>query len=251
MERRNAPTSVNFRSGAVNQPTPEAAGMRGLQIRQPFVTPFGRNELWFHFPDGNTAGHQFSFAVRDEGAVSRIRVEYAANAGDPQWKTAGLSQFVFALQPDWQRIQVNLAHLTELDYNPHLRLRILFEGDFLADDNDSRVVFNNFSMDFLASVTSVDPAGPDLPAEVALRQNWPNPFNPVTQIQYELVADARVRLVVYDMLGQVVSVLEDGPRPAGTHVLHFNAATLASGVYMYRLQIDDAVMISRRMTLIK
>jgi hypothetical protein len=252
MERRNAPTSVNFRSAAVNQPSPEAAGMRGLQIRQPFVTPFGRNELWFHFPDGNTAGHQFSFAVRDEGAVSRIRVEYAANAGDPQWKTAGLSQFVFALQPDWQRIQVNLAHLTELDYNPHLRLRILFEGDFLADDNDSRVVFNNFSMDFLASVTSVDPAGgPDLPAEVALRQNWPNPFNPVTQIQYELVADARVRLVVYDMLGQVVSVLEDGPRPAGTHVLHFNAATLASGVYMYRLQIDDAVTISRRMTLIK
>lgn len=250
MERRNDPTEVNFRPEAVNQDSPAAAGMRGLQIRQPFVTPSGRNELWFHFPDGNTAGHQFSFAVRDEGAASRIRIEYAMNEGDPQWKTAGLSQFVFPLQSDWQRIQINLAHLSELDYNPNLRLRLLFEGDFMTDDNNSRVVFNNFSMDFQASVTSVDPAGPELPQEVALRQNWPNPFNPVTQIQYELVSDARVRLVVYDMLGREVAVLEDGLLPAGIHVQHFNAAALASGVYLYRLEVDHQVF-TRRMTLIK
>ncbi len=100
-----------------------------------------------------------------------------------------------------------------------------------------------------AVYTSVDP-GDELPAEISLRQNYPNPFNPTTQINYELPESADVRLEVYNIQGQRVAVLENGLQSAGTHTVTFDAQNLASGVYLYRLQVGSTVHI-KKMTLVK
>ena len=107
-----------------------------------------------------------------------------------------------------------------------------------------------------ASVTVTLPSGPtsteseELPSEVALLGNYPNPFNPETTIGYALPRAGKVRLVVYDMLGQEVAVLVDGLQPAGRHAVRFRGDHLPSGPYAYRLQAGDE-MVVRTMILVK
>jgi len=79
----------------------------------------------------------------------------------------------------------------------------------------------------------LDPA--PVPDVFALEQNYPNPFNPETTIRYVLPAASHVDLVVYDLLGRKVSVLESGMIEAGPHEVRFSAAALAAGVYVYRI----------------
>ena len=98
------------------------------------------------------------------------------------------------------------------------------------------------------SVVSVE--SEELPAEVMLLGNYPNPFNPETTISYALPQGAEVRLAVYDLLGHEVAVLVDGSQPAGQHTVRFDGGDLPSGSYVYRLQVGEEV-VARTMTLVK
>jgi hypothetical protein len=92
--------------------------------------------------------------------------------------------------------------------------------------------------------------GTQLPAQFALFQNYPNPFNPSTKIRYELPAQVRVTLTVYNVLGQQVAELVNGEQAPGRYEIQLNAQTFASGIYMYRLQAGDFVQ-TRKLLLIK
>jgi hypothetical protein len=88
-----------------------------------------------------------------------------------------------------------------------------------------------------------------------LQQNAPNPFNPETQISYAISMAGRVRLIVYNMLGQAVRTLVDEGQAAGRHVARWDGRddtgrTLASGVYIYRIEADNFKAV-RRMMLLK
>jgi uncharacterized delta-60 repeat protein len=74
-----------------------------------------------------------------------------------------------------------------------------------------------------------------------LFQNYPNPFNPSTTIQYAISSPQFVTLKVFDLLGREVATLVNEEKPAGTYEIEFNASTLASGIYFYRLQTDGFV----------
>jgi hypothetical protein len=72
-----------------------------------------------------------------------------------------------------------------------------------------------------------------------LFQNYPNPFNPFTTIRYDLLEDGLVSLKVFDILGQEVKTLVNSFQPTRRYEVQFNSEGLASGVYIYRLQIND------------
>jgi hypothetical protein len=83
-----------------------------------------------------------------------------------------------------------------------------------------------------------------------LHQNYPNPFNPTTILSYDLKADARVRLTVFNLVGQVVQVLADEFQPAGFYEMSFDASQLPAGIYLYKLQVGEYSSV-KRMTLVK
>jgi hypothetical protein len=89
-----------------------------------------------------------------------------------------------------------------------------------------------------------------LPQTFRLEQNYPNPFNPKTVISYELPVMSRVTLKVFDLLGREVATLVDGVSPAGSYSRQWNAAHMASGVYLYELRTGSSV-ITKKMILIK
>jgi len=95
----------------------------------------------------------------------------------------------------------------------------------------------------------------ELPTEFALSQNYPNPFNPTTSIKFSVAQDAKVNLVVYDMLGQRVRTLVDGIQEAGFYTVRWDGSNdfggkVASGIYIYRLQAGSFVS-TMKMNLMK
>lgn len=75
-----------------------------------------------------------------------------------------------------------------------------------------------------------------IPNQFALEQNYPNPFNPATTIRYQLPAFGPVVLKVYDVLGREVATLVNEEKAAGKYSVTWNASSMSSGVYFYRLQ---------------
>ena len=89
----------------------------------------------------------------------------------------------------------------------------------------------------------------EVPGRFALDQNYPNPFNPATVIGYTLPADSRVSLAVYNVLGQKVATLVNGPVAAGTHQVEWRAQ-VSSGIYFYRLVAGNFTA-TKKMVLLK
>jgi hypothetical protein len=98
--------------------------------------------------------------------------------------------------------------------------------------------------------TSVYERTSEVPREFELKQNYPNPFNPETVIEFSIPIASKVKLAVYNSLGQLVrEILDDNLEP-GLYKVKFNASDLPSGVYLYRLTAGGYAF-SRKMVLVK
>jgi hypothetical protein len=97
-------------------------------------------------------------------------------------------------------------------------------------------------------VTSVE-ANPK-PISFKLEQNYPNPFNPSTTIQYSLPTEGLVTLEVFDMLGKRVSTLVNQEQSSGPHQAQWNAQSISSGIYFYRLTYNTTI-ITKKMLFIR
>ena len=91
---------------------------------------------------------------------------------------------------------------------------------------------------------------PNTPGQAILYDNYPDPFNPTTNIEYEVPAQLQVTLIVFDMLGREVARLVDADQPAGRYRVTLDAADLPSGTYVYRLVAGNKV-IAKKLVLAK
>ncbi len=104
--------------------------------------------------------------------------------------------------------------------------------------------------DLLWEERGYDTLGAEGPEQTRLIGNFPNPFNPMTTISYELAVNIHVTLTVTDIIGREVSRLVDGYQEAGYKTVIFDASNVASGIYFYRIQAGDFVE-TRKLILIK
>ena len=117
--------------------------------------------------------------------------------------------------------------------------------NYALSDNAVKSMFDESGI-----VVSVDPEEGIVPDKYALLQNYPNPFNPSTKIQFQIRREGHVTMSVYNMLGQLVTKLVDENLKVGNHAVTFNATNFASGVYFYRIEVNDFSQV-KKMMLIK
>ena len=94
--------------------------------------------------------------------------------------------------------------------------------------------------------------GSQLPKEYALYENYPNPFNPTTTIKYSIKENIWVKLIIYNVMGQVVRTLVDETKPSGVYMVKWdgrneNSEMVSSGVYFYRLEAGKFIDTNRMM----
>ena len=88
-----------------------------------------------------------------------------------------------------------------------------------------------------------------IPQQYSLSQNYPNPFNPSTKISFSLPLKESVTLKIYDVLGKEVMTLINGEKEPGNYEIEFNASSLSSGMYFYRLKAGNFTETKRMMLL--
>lgn len=115
--------------------------------------------------------------------------------------------------------------------------------------------FPDVLADWTANVLGVEDNVNITPAKFELAQNFPNPFNPTTDITFNLDRTANVDLSIYNMLGQKVRTLTSGSKIAGTHVLRWDGrdeagSNVSTGIYLYTLT-DGSTSITKKMALMK
>ncbi len=141
------------------------------------------------------------------------------------------AQSTHIVAPDWDR----------LDSAP---VTVVVDTDRDGTPDDTLALANEITD------VSHPPEGTDVPGSFRLDQNYPNPFNATTTIRYGLPLESVVRLTVYNILGQEVATLVHEVKEAGYHDVKFDASSLSSGVYLYRLQAGRFVQ-TRRLILLK
>ena len=99
-------------------------------------------------------------------------------------------------------------------------------------------------------ISEAEPVRISMPRQYALYPNFPNPFNPSTQIAFALPKNDRVSLKVFNLLGQDVATLVDEMQSAGTHAAFFDGSGLPSGIYLCRLRAGSFVE-TKKMVLLK
>ena len=122
-----------------------------------------------------------------------------------------------------------------------------FISSYLSTTSDHYPILVRFNLPQEGLSTEEPNSTPD---RIILNQNYPNPFNPSTVISYQLAVNSDVLLKVYDMTGREVATLVNSRQNSGEHKVSFDASSLASGVYMYRL-IAGGEVLTRKMLLIK
>lgn len=168
--------------------------------------------------------------------------------GTAEWKPMNITKIAEAAETDGLIVSADLSDALKND-SVAIDLKL-----FTAEQN-------NFTAEYIlepafavgswqGTPTGSDEPGENIPKVFSLNQNFPNPFNPGTTINYQLPANSFVTLKVYDLIGREIATLVNEVRQAGYHSVPFNASSLSSGLYFYRIQAGNNMAV-KKMLLVK
>ena len=132
---------------------------------------------------------------------------------------------------------------------------VSFSADSFLTKTVSNITVANYAPSLLnvqldSKLSSAESGSNSAVSNYSLSQNYPNPFNPSTTINYQLPQSGNVSLIVYDLLGREVASLIKEFKSAGSYAITFNSSVLPSGIYLYRLSINNFTSL-KKMILIK
>jgi hypothetical protein len=125
-----------------------------------------------------------------------------------------------------------------------------FESINNNESSISRTDVLNTILQWFDGTLDAENENPLAVSDYKLSQNYPNPFNPVTVISYQVPVKSFVSLKVYDIIGREIQSLVNEEKDAGRYEIYFDASSLSSGVYFYKIKSDSYSEI-KKMVLIK
>jgi outer membrane protein assembly factor BamB len=186
--------------------------------------------------------------IKTTGAVTNQRVVYVGNESGELMALDSLGNRIWYYRADSSISSAIVANKGSLYFGTYGKKVIgIFDGGSQTQQLGKNVVFsepqwstfqgNNQRTGVQSSTLLYVRNQEKAPVSFALSQNYPNPFNPSTTLQYGIPMSSRVRLQIYNVLGQVVAELVDGEQAAGWYRVKWNA-NVSTGIYFYRI---DAV----------
>lgn len=121
---------------------------------------------------------------------------------------------------------------------------------FLLNSNGSERPSLEWLRDYLDTVNvvvGIDDDNKVLPGKFQLFANYPNPFNPITNIRYDIAATSQVTIKIFDVLGRHIQTLVNEMQSPGQYTVTFNASDLSSGIYFYRIEAGNFVAVKKLM----
>ena len=259
-----------MRSEFVNQNDGWAVGMSGIILH----TTNGGSNWFLQSSNTNDDLYGLSFYNQNVGWVTGDRglVLNTENGGGPP-----LPVELVSFSADYTSGNVNLSWITATELNNSgfdverktetgdwnkitfiqgngttTETKHYFFSDDVKDINSSKLFYRLKQIDFDGTFKYSNEIEVDinLPTKFQLEQNFPNPFNPVTSIKYQLPYKALVTLKVFDILGKEVETLVNEEKDAGYYQTRFDGLNLTSGIYFYTLQTGSNT-VTKKMILLK
>jgi len=182
--------------------------------------------------------------------ISDVGIKFvdATSAAQPEIKVAN------TLINQWEELTFDFS--SRIGVYPVVKDQIVIFPDFdlTGRTQDNICYFDNISFSPSNSV-GVDNRSETLPQGFALEQNFPNPFNPVTTLRYDLPKNGHVNITIYDMLGREVKTLINQTQNAGYRSVQWNATNdygkpVSAGIYLYQIQAGEYIS-TKKMVLLK
>ena len=133
----------------------------------------------------------------------------------------------------------------ESDLIPNFKLYRESTGELIDMMAKDITPWNNNEMTFISLSRKQE-----IPNNIVLNPAYPNPFNPSTQLSFDIVHEGLINLSVYDINGRLMEVLKNGQVSGGNHLIEWNAESYASGIYFVQLLTDD-LSLSQKLILVK
>ena len=182
--------------------------------------------------------------------ISDVGIKFAdaTSAAQPEIKVAN------TLINQWEELTFDFS--SRIGVYPVVKDQIVIFSDFdlAGRTQDNICYFDNISFSPSNSV-GVDNISETLPQRFALEQNFPNPFNPVTTLRYDLPENGLVNITIYDMMGREVKTLINQIQDAGYRSVIWDATNdygkpVSAGIYLYQIQVGE-YMQTKKMVLLK
>jgi len=214
------------------------AGSRDIYI---IKTNSSGSELW-NKTDGGLYRDYATNIVSENDGIIYTTVKQSAPEVDSS--TALINKADFDGNEFWQTNFSGGAADLILNNDKH----IIIAGSTIKYGNKSEGYFLNVNQNGV--ITAVNNLVTQEPTTFKLFNNYPNPFNPITTIEFDVPKQSQVKLQIFNILGQKVATLVNDEYRTGRYKLQFNADGLASGVYFYKIIAGDFVQI-KKMILLK
>ncbi|MCC5916361.1 MAG: CotH kinase family protein [Cryomorphaceae bacterium] len=245
MERRNAPSALNYDS-SVNDDEPFGNfPMRGLQIKQPFETDSAKNELIIDVSTELYHEITLSFAVKNEGAASGLKIDYWDTISN-KWVTDGMPDSIYPISFNFEKIVSDFSNCPTANNNKSFKIRISFIGNTLDQDNGHRVTFNNIGVSGVHLNLQKEEYYED---NVFPYKNdiviYPNPSHGnvfVKNIPQHNETGSSITFEIFDMSGKCVYTKSQTPKSGQAEL---DLSHLAPGVYIFNIQGN--LHVSRRL----
>ncbi|MBC7438368.1 MAG: T9SS type A sorting domain-containing protein, partial [Flavobacterium sp.] len=217
MERRSAPTPINYSSSANGDLLYDSGAMKGIQIKQPFKDGSLENILRIVFPTTGLQQIKISFAVETDGAANSLIFDYWNGTN---WVNTGISNPTTTIGVGYSLVEVNLNQVLLANNSAEFQFRIRFDGNNMFLSEGKRVQFNNIAI-AAQQILAVQNVVDDLKFTA-----FPNPASSVVNVKS---GETITHLELHNLYGQMVRTLSPN-----ASVFKVEIQDLPQGIYLLK-----------------